>query len=67
MSDPTREALMKAIRAAFDAGSEQGSDESTAWEWGSFPRQRADDAFQDFMADWNLDSEPLRKLLGDDQ
>lgn len=55
--------LRDAIRAAFDAGCEQGNDEATAHEWGSSPQRERDDAFADFMAEWNPDSAPIRALI----
>ncbi|WP_323008915.1 hypothetical protein [Paracoccus sp. (in: a-proteobacteria)] len=55
--------MMKAIRAAFDAGCEQGSDEAKAYDWGSHMCQTRNQAFEDFMADWNPDSAPIRALL----
>ena len=55
--------LLDAIRAAFDAGCDQGSDEATAHEWGSSPQQSRDEAFADFMAEWNPDSAPIRALI----
>ena len=55
--------LLNAIRAAFDAGCEQGGDEATAHEHGSLPQQKRDEAFADFMAEWNPDSAPIRALI----
>lgn len=55
--------LMKAIRAAFDAGCDRGSTEATAYDWGSPLDQSRTQAFEDFMADWNPDSAPIRALL----
>lgn len=55
--------FLKALRDAFNAGRKQGSDEATAYEWGSRPEQSADKAFADFMESWNPDSTVLRELL----
>lgn len=55
--------LLDAIRAAFDAGCDQGGDEATAHEHGSLPQQKRDEAFADFMAEWNPDSAPIRALI----
>lgn len=59
----TREKLLKAIRSAFDAGCARGHDEAVAYEWGSFSGQTDDEAFTDFMEEWNSASEPLRAVL----
>ena len=58
-------ALLAAVRAAFDEGCEQGGDEATSYEWGTFPRQGRDEAFADFMAEWNPDSAPIRALIAE--
>lgn len=55
--------LLNAILAAFDAGCEQGGDEATAYEHGLSPQQSRDEAFADFMAEWNPDSEVIRALI----
>ena len=57
------DALREAIWAAFIAGVGQGSDEATAYEWGTAPQQSRQQAFDDFMADWNEDIAYLRALL----
>ena len=57
------DALREAIWAAFIAGVSQGSDEATAYEWGTTPQQSRQQAFDDFMADWNEDSAYLRSLI----
>lgn len=44
--------MVAALRDAFEAGREQGSDEATAYEWGSLPNQKADKAFADLFAKW---------------
>lgn len=41
-----------ALRDAFEEGRRQGSDEATAFEWGSFPQQSADEAFSDLFEKW---------------
>lgn len=58
-----KETLMKALRDLFDAGRTQGSDESTSLDWGSRPQYTSEAAFNDFMANWNLESLPLREIL----
>lgn len=44
--------LLMALRDAFEAGREQGNDEATSYEWGSFPRMDADTAFLDLFERW---------------
>lgn len=56
--------VLQAARSAFEAGCEQGSDEATAYEWGSGPQQTRASAWSDFMAEWNSDSAALRVLAG---
>ena len=55
------EAMKAALRQAFDAGAEQGSDEATAWEWGCSPRQKRDEAFNDLFEEWNKG--PILELM----
>lgn len=49
----TRDKFIAALREAFDAGREQGSEEATAYECGAFPMQKPDAAFADLLAEWN--------------
>ena len=58
-----KEALTRAVRAAFYAGREQGFHEKTALQSGYCPTQSADEALTDFMAEWNESSAPIRALL----
>lgn len=58
-----KESLMKALRDVFDAGRAQGNEEAMAHEWGSRPQQTPDQAFSDFMAEWNTESAALREIL----
>jgi hypothetical protein len=55
---PEAVALRAALREAFDAGCEQGSEEATSWEWGCFPRTNRDEAFGDLFETWNASSNP---------
>lgn len=59
----TKEELLAAFRAAFDAGREQGQDEATSYEWGSRPDQTADKAFAALLKSWNPDGAGIRKAL----
>ena len=56
-----RDQIKAALREAFNAGCEQGGDEATAWEWGSFPKQSREDAFNDLFEEWNTG--PIQDLL----
>lgn len=60
---PTCDEVRTLLWEAFRAGMEQGSDEATSYEWGQPPRQSAEDAFTDFMADWNRDSQTFRRMF----
>ena len=60
---PDPAAIREAIWSAFIAGCGQGSDEATSFEWGSTAQQTRQQAFDDFMAEWNKDSAPLRALI----
>lgn len=60
---PDEAAVRKLIWEAFRAGMDQGSDEATAYEWGQPPRQTKDDAFADFMAEWNSESDTFRQMF----
>lgn len=55
--------IIKAARAAFEAGVKWGGDSATSYEWGCAPSQTKEDAWADFMAHWNADSAPLRALI----
>ena len=60
----TPEEMRAALREAFEAGCEQGSDEATAWEWGCSPRTKRDEAFGDLFEEWNARSNPAIASLG---
>jgi hypothetical protein len=45
--------LKAALREAFEAGVEQGSDEAISADWGSCPSQSRDEAFGDLFEEWN--------------
>lgn len=57
----TRDQIKAALREAYEAGRRQGNDEATAWEWGTRPRESADEVFNDLFADWN--DGPIKTLL----
>ena len=57
----TRDQIKAALREAFDAGCEQGMEEATAYERGSFPNQDRKRAFSDLFEDWNTG--PIHDLL----
>ncbi len=66
MTDDLRALLQKVeagVREAFDAGISQGQEEATSFEWGSSPMQTANQAFAQFMAEWNPASKGLRDAL----
>lgn len=52
MPPPTKIRFIRALRDAFEAGREQGSEEATAYEWGHGPRQNADEAFNNLLEAW---------------
>lgn len=60
---PTEAEVRQMLWEAFRAGIEQGSDEATAYDWGQLPRQPREDAFDDFMADWNPESALFRRMF----
>lgn len=70
---PPKDIFLAALREAFEVGAEQGSDEATAFDWGSRPSQSRDEAFADILAEWNtIGLENIRAALraltgGDDR
>lgn len=52
MPPPTKARMILALRDAFEAGREVGSDEATSWEWGQPPSRNADDEFADLFETW---------------
>jgi len=60
----TKQTLVLALKEAFEAGCEQGSDEATSYEWGSVPNRTKEEAFTDFLEEWNSFAAPnVRKLM----
>jgi len=51
-----------ALRDLFRAGMAYGNAEATAYEWGASVSQRWESAFNDFMAEWEPESAPIRAL-----
>jgi len=60
--DIEKSPLDNALRDLFRAGLSYGSAQATAYEWGSSPSQRWESAFNDFMAEWEPESAPIRAL-----
>lgn len=60
--------FLEALREAFDAGVRHGEDSATAYEWGSRTTYTRDQMFEDCLAAYNGESDPIQRAfaaLGD--